>query len=73
MAESTCKHARRVKASALKASRKLDEATKAMCDFMYACHAAGHPDDHGIADSRRLLIESMQEYSGHLDSVFNKP
>lgn len=73
MMDTSCKDARRVKAAALKASRKLDEATSAMWNFISACHAAGHPDDHGIADSRRLLIERMQEYSSHLDSVFNKP
>lgn len=73
MMETTCKDARRVKSAALKAARKLEEATLALNGFLHACLAAGHLDDRGISDSRRLLIASMQEYSGYLDRVFNKP
>jgi hypothetical protein len=44
-----------------------------MNGFMSACFLAGYPDDRGISDSRRLLIESMSEYATYLDSVHNKP
>lgn len=64
---------KRVKAAALKSAKKLDEACSAMNGLMSAWLSAGYPDEHGIADSRRLLIERMSEYACHLDAVFNKP
>ncbi len=63
---------KRLKAAALKCARKLDESCSAMNEFMRASFAAGCPDERGAADSRRLLIESMSEYSTYLESVFDK-
>lgn len=73
MATATCKQERLVKTTALKVAKKLDEACIAMHAFLSACNKSGHEDNRGIADSRRLLIASMQEYSLYLDSVHNKP
>jgi hypothetical protein len=63
---------KRQKDAAIKCARKLDEACTAMNEFMRASFAAGCPDVRGAADSRRLLIESMSEYSTYLSSVFDK-
>lgn len=66
------KHAKQLKESALKAAKKLDEACTAMNAFMSACFQAGHPDNRGLADSRRRLVEDMSEYSTHLEAVYDK-
>jgi hypothetical protein len=63
---------KRLKVAALKCARKLDESCTAMNEFMRASFASGCPDERGAADSRRLLIESMSEYSTYLASVFDK-
>lgn len=73
METTTCKQERLIKTTALKVAKKLDEACAAMNAFLRACRDAGHSDTQGAGDSRRLLIESMQEYSMYLDSVHNKP
>lgn len=73
MESTTCGQARRVKKTALKLVKKLDEASTAMNEFIRACRDAGYSEIRGVDDSRLLLIERMQEYGFYLDSVHNKP
>lgn len=61
------------KKAAIKCSKKLDGAVRAMAEFLSACVWCDDESmSRGEDDGRRLLLQKMQEYSGHLDSVFNK-
>lgn len=62
----------RRKATALKCSRKLDEARDALNEFLSACLDCGHVEATRLDDSRRLLMRDMSEYSSYLDSVYNR-
>lgn len=61
------------KQTALVCAKKLESAADALHDFLMACIECNDGSrDRGADDGRRTLQESMREYSGYLDSVFNK-
>lgn len=61
------------KKAALACANKLEAAADSLNEFLRACAECSDASfDRGADDSRRLLQASMREYSGYLDSVFNK-
>lgn len=61
-----------VKRTGLAASKKLEAAAEALNEFLHACLDAGHQDRMGAGDGRRVLMQSIMEYSSYLDGVFGK-
>ena len=59
-----------IKRTGLAASKKLEAAADALNDFLRACMDAGHEDQRGAADGRRILINDIMEYSSYLDARF---
>jgi hypothetical protein len=61
------------KKAALEAARRLQAAADALDAFSLACLDCDDASAPRRADDgRTLLSRSMREFSGHLDSVFNK-
>lgn len=64
--------AARMKA-AIACAKKLEAASQALADFLAACNRCDDASkERGADDSRRILMANINEYAGHLDSVFNK-
>lgn len=58
--------------AALQLAKKLEASADAMGKFIRACVDDGdrHPE---LDDGRTTLIRNMLEYSGYLESVYDKP
>lgn len=66
------RHAARKKA-AIECARRLQAAADALDAFSLAClNCEDESSPRRADDGRALLSRSMREFSGHLDSVFNK-
>lgn len=59
-----------VKRTGLAAAKKLEAAAEAVNDFLHACLDAGHEDQRGAADGRRVLISNIMEYASYLDGKY---
>lgn len=61
--------------AALLAAKKLTEASDALNAFLQACRECSDASSdrrNGAADGRIILIGSMMEYAGYLDSCYSK-
>lgn len=61
------------KKAALACSKALKEASSRLNDFLLACNACQDASaSRGFDDSRHILMRNINEFSGHLESVYDK-